>query len=88
MVAPLDFDTPVLVMKVLMDSGVYPRLRSPASVGILGSSHPSTTPSSTSARSLRLLVTTLVISMRENSICLGGVGNSPTCSIHQLYRGL
>jgi hypothetical protein len=48
-----DFDTPMRSAKSRKPSGVKPRRRAPTSVGILGSSQPSTSWCSTSSISLR-----------------------------------
>ena len=49
-------ETPTVSIKLLIDAGVYPRLLNPEIVGILGSSHPETIPSSTKRINLRLLI--------------------------------
>ena len=66
-----DFDTPMRSLNSRKPSGVNPRRRAPTSVGIRGSSQPSTWPPSTSWISLRLLSTTYVRLSRANSICCG-----------------
>ena len=58
-------------VKILKPSGVKPRRRHPTSVGMRGSSQPSTWPSSTSCFRNRLLITVYVRLRRENSICCG-----------------
>ena len=54
-----------------IERGVKPRRRSPDMVGIRGSSHPATSPSLTSWRSLRFDITVYVRLRRLNSICRG-----------------
>ena len=49
--------TPMVLQKLRMASGVMPRRRKPAMVGMRGSSQPFTSPSSTSWSNLRLLMT-------------------------------
>ena len=50
-------DMPISFQNARIDSGVNPRRRRPASVGMRGSSQPLTCPSSTSSRRRRLLMT-------------------------------
>ncbi|MNI95300.1 hypothetical protein D3C73_1535490 [compost metagenome] len=64
-------ETPIAVQKFFKASGVHPLLLKPEIVGILGSSHPSTTFSSTSCLSFLLLITVFVMFNLANSICLG-----------------
>ena len=66
-----DFDTPMRSAKSRKPSGVKPRRRAPTSVGIRGSSQPSTWPLVTSSISRRFDSTTYVRLSRANSYCCG-----------------
>src|SRR5213594_3580491 len=66
-----DFATPMRSAKRRKPSGVKPRRRAPTSVGMRGSSQPSTCFSSTSWINFRLDNTTYVRLSRANSICCG-----------------
>ena len=74
--------TPTRSQNVRMAFAGKPRRRSPASVGMRGSSQPSTTPRSTISRSLRLLSTMYVSASFANSICWGG-DSIPSASRNQ-----
>ena len=65
--------TPTSSQNPRMASGVKPRRRIPARVGMRGSSQPFTTPSATSLSSLRLLIMVYASTSRANSYCRGGV---------------
>ena len=56
------------LQKSTIASGGKPRRRIPDNVGILGSSHPDTTPLETNSVSRRLLTTVYSRESRENSV--------------------
>ena len=84
---PSTRSTPMCSQKARMASGGYPRRRSPFRVGMRGSSHPSTLPSSTSEASTRLEVTVWVRFRRANSYWRGWSPGSRSRSRNQSYSG-
>ena len=76
--------TPTRSTNARMAAADTPRRRSPARVGMRGSSQPHTCPSSTSWISLRLDMTTWVIASRANSYWRG-TGGSKMASTNQSY---
>ena len=73
--------TPTRLQNSRMLSGEYPRRRKPLNVGMRGSSHPSTTPSSTKRNNLRLDMMVWFKFNRANSRCFDG--KMPKCSMYQ-----
>ena len=78
------FAMPIRSQNSRIASAVYPLLRIPLMVDILGSSQPLTCFSFTNCNNLRLLMTVYVMFKRANSYCLEG--NISSCSMNQSYK--
>ena len=75
----LAFEIPALFTNSKIADGVYPLRLKPHSVGILGSSQPSTVFVSTSSLKYLFDITVYVTLRRANSLCFGG-NSKPTLS--------